>query len=432
MGKDMAKDKKAEKVAAALRPILEHDEWAIDKFKPYARNPRENDEQVQRMVGAIREFGFRIPVVALSDGTVVDGHLRLKAAQVLGMATVPVVLADDLDPAHVKAFRILANQSANWAAWNEDFLKLELEDIDAMGLDLELTGLDESFIESLLQDTDKEGNTDPDDVPDTGSSAPVSQPGDVWQCGQHRVMCGDSTDKAALAILMDGRQASLLFTDPPYGVDTAGGRQQLAKKSGRKKISNDALRGEDLRAFILDVLRNVPLKDGAHFYVCYDHETQAEFCQAVRDMGWTMKNTIVWNKNGFGLNGHKGYRPKYELIAFGYVGGGFMWYGDNAQGDVWDFPRPRKRPGNHPTPKPVALVCKALRNSSQVTDIVVDVFGGSGSTLVACEKTGRICYTIELEPEYVDTIVLRWQQFTGQQAVRAGDGVLFDDLAGQA
>lgn len=234
---------------------------------------------------------------------------------------------------------------------------------------------------------------------------------------KHKVMCGDSTRAEDMKKLMGEEDADMVFTDPPYGVSAVGGRTQTAKKNGMIKIAGDDLRYKELEQFIFDSLSLVPLKYGGSFYVCYAQNTQHEFTGALRKIGWQQRNTIIWNKNNFGLS-PKGYRPKYELIAFGSAGDDYKWHGDNAQADVWDIPRPTERPGNHPTPKPVELIERALVNSSHHGAIVLDPFGGSGSTLMACERLGRAARLMELDAKYVDVIIKRWETYTGKLATR--------------
>lgn len=247
---------------------------------------------------------------------------------------------------------------------------------------------------------------------------PKTKPGDVYQLGHHRLMCGDSSKPEDVSKLVAGAVIDLLFTDPPYGVSAGGARTQTIQELGIQPIENDDLRGETLERFLLDCLRNAPLRPCGSFYICYDQKTQLEFCKVIRELGWAHRNTIVWNKNFFGLSGHKGYRPKYELLAFGFAGDDYEWHGDNSQADVWDIARAQDRPGNHPTPKPVALAERAIQNSTASGANVLDLFAGVGSTLIACEATSRKCFAMELQPAYCDVIVERWEKLTGQTAMR--------------
>jgi DNA modification methylase len=265
-----------------------------------------------------------------------------------------------------------------------------------------------------VEEGNGQGNADPEAVPEPPKEARTKR-GDLYRLGDHYLICGDATNEADLDRLCNGEVIDLVFTDPPYGVSATGGRRQM----GLKPILNDDLRGNELAGFIVEALANCNrvLKAGGSAYVCYDQKTQVEFGTAIRTIPWKQRSTIVWNKNLFGLSG-KGYRPKFELIAFCHSGDGYDWFGDQAQADVWDIARPnaQDRPGNHPTPKPVDLVERALVNSSQERMLVLDVFAGSGSTLIACEKTGRFGRAIELDPVYCDVIVERWEKFTGRKA----------------
>jgi DNA modification methylase len=409
---------------------LTFETWPIERCIEYARNPRKNDHAVDKVAAAIREFGFRVPICAKSDGTVVDGHLRLKAAKKLGLKEVPVVLADDMSEAQIKAFRLSVNKVAELADWDNELLALEFIELEDMGFDLSLTGFEADEIGALFPKEAKEGLTDDDAVPEV-PAVPVAVEGDVWLLGRHRLMCGDSTSIDAVERLMDGRKADMVFTDPPYGVSANGGRSDTVKKQGIKAIANDNLRGDQLEQFIVDALSIVPLRENGSFYVCYDQKTQHEFTGALRSIGWKQRATIIWNKNVFGLSGFKGYRPKFELIAFGHTGDDYTWSGDNSQADVWDIPRPSERIGGHPTPKPIDLVERAINNSSKKGETVADLFGGSGSTLIACEKTARDCRMMELDPKYCDVIIKRWQDFTGQQATLEATGQTFAELSAE-
>ena len=247
---------------------------------------------------------------------------------------------------------------------------------------------------------------------------PKAKLGDIYQLGRHRLMCGDSTSLTDVNKLMNGDKADMVFTDPPYGVCATGGRTQTKQKLQMKDIENDDLQGNDLTQFLSDFISVMAYKEGASLYICYPWATQEEFTKAIKQNGLNIKNCIIWDKKVFGLNGHKGYRPQYEMIYF-CCKDDFSWYGDKAQSNIWQISREIKRAeqGNHPTPKPIELIAKALKNSSKKDDIVLDVFGGSGSTLIACEQLGRNCFMMELDPKYIDVIIDRWEKFTGEKAV---------------
>lgn len=400
---------------------LTFETWPIERLTEYARNPRKNDHAVDKIAAAIKEFGFRVPVVAKSDGLVVDGHLRLKAAKKLGMAEVPVILADDMTEAQIKAFRISVNRMAEFAEWDNDLLALEFAELTDIGFDLDLTGFTADEIDALTPVQVEEGLTDEDAVPDVPAD-PVTRFGDVWVLGSHRLMCGDSTSIDAFDSLMAGQHADMIFTDPPYGMSYDGGRGK--KQFGM--IKNDDAQGADLIALVRDALATAKAscKEGASAYVCFPWRTYAEFENAMQSCGMDINSCIVWDKKSVGL-GHQDYRPQHEFIFYSKGG---KFYGDRAQSDVWYMSRGNTGAYVHPTQKPVELVEKAINNSSKKGDLVVDCFGGSGSTLIACEKIGRHARLMELDPKYCDVIVKRWQDFTGKIATHAETGEPFAEV----
>lgn len=407
---------------------IELHHWPVGKLIPYGRNPRKNDHVIEQMAGAIQEFGFRIPIIAKSTGEVVDGHLRLKAALHLGLETVPVVLADDLTPMQIKAFRILANRSATWADWDEDLLRLELEELQLDDFDLSLTGFDDEEIAELLagEETTTEGNTDEDSAPEVPVT-PVSKPGDVWVMGPHRLLCGDSTEAANYDTLLGNERAAMIFQDPPYNVDYANTAKDKLRGTNRP-ILNDNL-GEGFQDFLLAAFKPALARCNGAVYVAMSSSELDTLQSAFRAAGGKWSTFIIWAKNTFTL-GRSDYQRQYEPILYGWPEGATRhWCGDRDQGDVWHFNKPRVN-DLHPTMKPVELVERAIRNSSRPGDVVLDPFGGSGTTLIAAEKSGRQARLIELDPKYVDVIVRRWQEYAGAQAVREADGVKFDDLVG--
>jgi DNA modification methylase len=650
---------------------LEH--WPTSRLTPYARNPRKNDHVVDQMAAAITEFGFRIPIIARSTGDVVDGHLRLKAALRLGLETVPVILADDLTPMQIKAFRILANRSATWADWDDDLLRLELEELQLDDFDIALTGFDDDELLEIMagEETTTEGHTDEDAAPEVPVT-PVSKPGDVWIMGPHRLLCGDSTDAASYTLLMAGEKAHMVVTDPPYGVNYANSAKDKLRGTHRP-ILNDNL-GEDFEPFLKAALTPMIAHCQGAIYIAMSSSELDTLQSAFRAAGGKWSTFIIWAKNTFTL-GRSDYQRQYEPILYGWPEGASRhWCGDRDQGDVWHFNKPQKNDlhpclcpgsevltengwrsieslivgdrvlaadgmfravefvskhftetsvfrlsvmsvdyavdatGNHPflvlrdgslawieashiiegdeicspakamsetgtavdsewnttscgnetsalsrtgiasitsttisrtitfqtcnlsptlstsgftpvascamafggspampaehlnrsfpntgistqeaiptdgaadpamsvksysfvlrsvsaiekisysglvwnlsvkdsptfqtrigmshnTMKPVELVERAIRNSSRPGDVVLDPFGGSGTTLIAAEKSGRQARLIELDPKYVDTIVRRWQDYAGAQALREADRVKFDDLVGTA
>lgn len=402
-------------------PELTLQHWPIDRLVEYARNPRKNDEAVDRMCGAIREFGFRIPIVARSDGAVVDGHLRLKAARKLGLTEVPVVLADELTEAQIKAFRLLANRSATWAEWDEELLRLELSELEQQGFDLDLTGFDLDEIERFLEPPES-GSEEEEQIPEPAAE-PISRPGDLWICGEHRVLCGDATVLADVEKVLDGELADMCFCDPPYGVNYANSAKDKLRGKNRP-ILNDNL-GEGFGPFLYDACVNILTVTKGAVYICMSSSELDTLQKAFRDAGGRWSTFIVWAKNTFTL-GRSDYQRQYEPMLYGWKeGADHYWCGARDQGDVWFFDKPTKN-DLHPTMKPVALVERAIRNSSKTRDIVLDPFGGSGTTMIAAERAGRRARLIELDPKYVDVIVQRWQNETGGRAKLAATGQPFD------
>jgi len=405
--------------------------WKLDKLVPYARNPRKNDDVVEKMCGAIREFGFRVPIVAKSDGTIVDGHLRFKAACQLALDTVPVVLADDLTETQIKAFRLLANQSANWAEWDEDLLKLEMHELQEMDFDLDMTGFDLDDIERLLEPDPQDGLVDDDASPEIDNEKePISEAGNVWVMGDHRLICGDSTSADVIEKLMAGSLADMVFTDPPYNVNYGQTmKDSLRGKEGHKnyagsqpgrKIMNDNL-GDDFYEFLLSVCQNMIKVCKGALYICMSSSELHSLHKAFTEAGGHWSTFIIWSKNHFTM-GKADYQRQYEPILYGWPEGQkHYWCGDRNQSDVWNIKRPQVN-DIHPTMKPVELVQKAVENNSKSRDIILDPFGGSGSTMIACEKTGRSARLVELDPKYCDVIVKRWEEYTGKKAVQEKTG----------
>ncbi|WKB50794.1 DNA modification methylase [Eleftheria terrae] len=411
------------------RPLqLEH--WPTSKLIAYARNPRKNDHAVDQMAAVIAEFGFRLPVVVRSTGELVDGHLRLKAAIKLGLEAIPVVLADELTDTQIRAFRLLANRSATWAEWDDDLLQLELAALNEADFDLSLTGFDADELADILSgvEVEQDGQTDDDAVPEP-EARPISQVGDVWLMGKHRLVCGDATTVAAYQLLLGDGQVDMVFTDPPFNV-AYGDSAMFRKRGTSRPILNDAL-GAGFQQFLADALAlMVPRCRGAMYIAMSSSELDA-LQAAFRDAGGHWSTFIIWAKNRFSL-GTADYQRQFEPILYGWPKGVKRhWCGDRDQSDVWQIDR-RAKNDLHPTMKPVELVERAIRNSSRPGDIVLDPFAGSGTTLIAAEKVGRIARLMELDPKYADTIVRRWQDWTGKSAVREHDGVAFNEVAGTA
>ena len=406
-------------------PTLEIHYRPTESLIAYSRNPRKNDHAVKQMAGVIREFGFRIPIIAMSTGDVVDGHLRLKAAQHLGLETVPVLLADDLTPSQIKAFRLLANRSATWADWDDELLGLELAELQDAGFNLELTGFTEDEWDALIAgDESTEGLTDDDAVPEVTDNA-VTQPGDVWLLGEHKVICGDATKAEDYKALLGDELADMTVTDPPYNVNYANTAKDKMRGTNRP-ILNDNM-GDGFAGFLLLACQNILAVTKGAVYIAMSSSELDTLQSAFRAAGGKWSTFVIWAKNTFTM-GRADYQRQYEPILYGWKDGAqHYWCGARDQGDVWQIKKPHKN-DLHPTMKPVELMERAVRNSSKTRDIVLDPFGGSGTTLIACEKSGRRARLMELDPKYVDVICKRFELFSGKQAKRASDGATFCEL----
>ena len=393
------------------------EQWPTAKLVPYARNARTHSEvQVAQIAASIVEFGFTNPILAGSDGVIVAGHGRLAAAQKLGLAVVPVVVLDHLTPTQRRALVIADNRIAENAAWDDDLLRVELEALQDEGFDLDLTGFDADALAELLAGDEpvNEGQSDEDAVPEI-SETPVSRPGDVWQLGPHRLLCGDATVAASYAALLAGEAVDMVFTDPPYNVNYANSAKDKLRGKDRA-ILNDNL-GDGFHDFLLAALTPMVAHCRGALYVAMSSSELDTLQSAFRAAGGKWSTFIIWAKNTFTL-GRADYQRQYEPILYGWPEGAQRhWCGDRDQGDVWAIKKPQKN-DLHPTMKPVELVERAIRNSSRPGNVVLDPFGGSGTTLIAAEKSGRVARLIELDPKYVDVIVRRWEDFTGQTAVR--------------
>ncbi|MBT3494529.1 MAG: site-specific DNA-methyltransferase [Rhodospirillaceae bacterium] len=400
----------------------------VDRLIPYARNARTHaDDQVAQIAGSIAEFGFVNPILVGNDDVIIAGHGRLLAAQKLGMADVPVIRLEHLSEIQRRALVIADNKIAENAAWDEELLRLELEELQAEDFDLDITGFDLDEIDRLLQGADPEGTglTDDDEVPEAPEEA-ITKLGDLWILGQHRLLCGDATVLADVEKVLDGGLADLCFTDPPYNVDY--GNKAKDKLSGKdRRILNDNL-GDGFEAFLYDSCVNILTMTKGGVYMCMSSSELHTLQAAFKAAGGHWSTFVIWAKNTFTL-GRADYQRQYEPILYGWKEGtDHFWCGARDQGDVWFVDKPRKN-DLHPTMKPVALVERAIRNSSKSRDIVLDPFGGSGTTLIACEKTGRSARLLELDPRYVDVIVGRWQEFSGQVATLENDGRVFEAVA---
>ncbi|MCK5445217.1 MAG: ParB N-terminal domain-containing protein [Rhodospirillaceae bacterium] len=395
-------------------------ESPVGDLIPYASNSRtHSDEQVAQIAASIKEFGFNNPILLDGDKGIIAGHGRILAARKLGLDKVPTIELAHLSENQRKACIIADNKLAENSGWDMDFLNLEMKSLDNEGFDLSLLGFDETELTSIFA-TETEGLTDPDEIPDLPDT-PVSKLGDVWLLGEHRLMCGDSTDATAVAALLAADKADMVFTDPPYGMSYGGGR---SKAHG--EILGDELKGHDLVQLVSGAvsLAKANAKSGAAFYICFPWRTYAEFLAALCLNGMEPSACIVWDKKSIGL-GRSNYRPQHEFIF--YVKGD-VWHGDRAQSDVWYMSRGATGDYVHPTQKPVELIGIALGNSSKNGDLVLDLFGGSGTTLIAAQQNGRKSCLMELDPKYADVIIKRWQNFTGKQAKLEGTEEFFPSI----
>jgi DNA modification methylase len=393
--------------------------YPLERLLPYARNARTHaDEQISQIAGSIAEFGFVNPILIGEDNVIIAGHGRLMAAQRLGLKTVPVIMLAHLSETQRRALVIADNKIAENAGWDEEMLRLELQALNDADFDLNITGFNFEDLERLLngEQAENQGLTDDDVAPEIQEN-PISQPGDLWLLGDHRVLCGSATVLTDVERVMDGNLADMVFTDPPYNVDYGNtAKDKIRKKAGRT-ILNDNL-GEEFEQFLYDACVNLLLVCKGAVYVCMSSSELDTLQSAFRKAGGKWSTFVIWAKNTFTL-GRSDYQRQYEPILYGWKEGAeHFWCGARDQGDVWFFNKPQKN-DLHPTMKPVELVERAVRNSSKTRDIVLDPFGGSGSTLIACEKTGRQARLIELDPRYVDVIVKRWQDFTGGVALHA-------------
>jgi site-specific DNA-methyltransferase (adenine-specific) len=383
----------------------------IADVKPYERNPRINDGAVEAVAESIKEFGWQAPIVVDENNVIVCGHTRLKAAERLGLDTVPVHVATGLTPEQIQAYRIADNKTGEIAEWDYDLLPLELADLQMADFDLSLLGFNAAELDSLLngENTVADGETDPDAIPEVPEES-VSRSGEIYQLGEHVMMCGDSTNPDDVAKLMDGKHADMVFTDPPYGVSYKG----TNNPNGREWeiIENDDLRGDKLSDFLLEAFRNLEahLKEKGAFYVWFATSNHIQFETALREAGLKPKQEIIWNKGM--ILGHSDYHWAHEPVFYGCrEDENCQWLGDRCQTTVWDIKRDHSGDYVHPTQKPTTLAQKALFNSSKPGETILDLFGGSGSTLIGCEQTNRKCRMMEFDPKYADVIRRRWAEF---------------------
>jgi len=405
--------------------------WPADKVErrsigsiiPYARNSRtHSDEQVAQIAASINEWGFTNPILIDIDGEIIAGHGRLLAAQKLGLKEVPCITAVGWSDAQKKAYVIADNKLALNAGWDNDMLAVEFGELKELDFNLDLIGFDPDELASILKEPETEGLTDEDAVPEV-PEVPVTIEGDVWLLGRHRLMCGDSTSIDAVEKLMDGAKADMVFTDPPYNIDYGNIKHPKFKI---RSIENDNMSGSDFADFCAGFAASIKAFCEGCIYVFGPPGADGRIMFTELDKMFHCSTTVVWNKDQFTLGRGK-YQNKYEPCWFGWNKTGASFIDDRKLTNVWDFKRPKKS-DLHPTMKPVELVENAIGHASNVGGLVMDLFGGSGTTAIACEKTARDCRMMELDPKYCDVIIKRWQEFTGKSAVNEQSEQTFAEM----
>jgi len=390
----------------------------VDTLIPYARNAKQHsDAQVAQIAASIREFGWGAPILIDGQNNVIAGHGRLLAARKLGMTEVPVIPLEHLSDTQRRALILADNKIGENASWENELLGVELSELQEAGFDLGLTGFSPEEWDALIagEEDTNDGLTDEDAVPEAPAE-PISQAGDIWILGEHKVICGDATKLEHYKALLGDELVDMTFTDPPYNVNYANTAKDKLRGKNRP-ILNDNL-GDGFGGFLMEACHNILTHTKGAVYIAMSSSELDTLQAAFRAAGGRWSTFIIWAKNTFTL-GRSDYQRQYEPILYGWREGiDHFWCGARDQGDVWQIKKPAKN-DLHPTMKPVELVERAVRNSSKTKDLVLDPFGGSGSTLIACEKTGRRARLIELDPKYVDVIVKRWEEFTGQKAVKA-------------
>ena len=418
---------------------MKEKQWAADAVErrsvkdlvPYDRNPRVHpQEQIDQLANSIEEWGWTFPILIDENNNVLSGHGRLLAAKKLGIDEVPCLVSVGWSQSQKTAYIIADNKIAEQSRWDDDLLKSLMSDVgDGLtfddSFDLDLLGFDKDELNEFLLE-DRQGLTDADQVPEAPET-PITRGGDVWVLGNHRLMCGDSTKMDEVERLMDGQKADMVFTDPPYNADykSLGSNELL-----RQGIKNDSMSDDRFESFISDFLRVKfeHTKQGASYYICCNwKDSYPRFYNNLTETGVNVSSCIVWNKGSGGM-GWQDYRYQYEFIIYAFKqDAAHSWYGDRTQTDIWSVNREARQNYIHPTQKPVEIIEKALKNSSKSKHLVLDLFGGSGSTLIACEKTNRNAYLMELDPKYCDVIIKRWQEFTGENAILESTGKMYGD-----
>lgn len=386
--------------------------WPIDKLKPYPKNPRKiSDNAINKVMGSLREFGFRQPIVVDKEGVIIVGHTRWMAAKKLGLAEVPVHVAQDMTPEQIAQYRIADNKLGELTTWDDDLLIQELKSMREHDIDLEVLGFKMSELEKMLGAKGTTGLTDADDLPDEPKECSVRM-GDIWKLGDHKLMCGDSTKAETYKMLMGDERATMMFTDPPWNVAIG---QNPVESRHRETLENDDLSDVDFEKFLdAFIEQSAPYVDG-DIYVVLASRTMHWLSGAMYRRGFHHSGTIIWVKDRFVLT-RCNYQTRFEPIWYGWSKKKKSSFcGRRDLDDVWEVPRPQKS-DEHPTMKPVELMVRAVMNSSKPGDLVLEPFSGSGATIISCEQTGRRCYAVDLSPTFTEVGVRRWEKFTGRKA----------------
>lgn len=399
---------------------------SIDKLVPYVNNARTHSaEQIMKLRSSLREFGFVNPIIIDSDFNVIAGHGRLMAAKEEGINEVPCVFADFLTDAQKKAYILADNRMAMDAGWDEELLKIEMEELQNLGYDLGYTGFDEKELADLFGIDDKEVKDDDFDLTAALEKASFVERGDVWFVGKHKLMCGDATSSEDVAKLMEDKKANLILTDPPYNV--------AFKSSDGLTIQNDSMKNNDFYEFLFSSFKNMAehLENGGAAYIFHADTEGLNFRKAFIDAGFHLAGCCIWVKDSLVL-GRSDYQWQHEPVLYGFMQNGkHPWYSDRKQTTIWNFDKPKKN-SNHPTSKPLDLLAYPINNSTQANAIVIDTFGGSGSTLMACEQMNRICYTMELDEKYASVILRRYVEDTNDSenvyVIRNGEKIPYSSL----
>ena len=393
----------------------------VSELIPYINNSRtHSEEQITQIVSSIKEFGFTNPILIDNDNSIIAGHGRLQAVKRLGLEEVPCILISGLTKTQIKALIIADNQLALNAGWDLEKLSVEIEGLEDDKFDISLLGFDDKFLNSLQDE--KKGLTEDDAIPDLKDTA-KSKLGDIWILGDHKLMCGDSTNTEDVTKLFKEQKADLYLTDPPYNVNYEG------KTKDKLKIKNDKQDNETFQLFLTDAFTNAfnCMKLGASFYIWHSDSEGLYFRLALTNSNFKLRQTLIWAKNSM-VMGRQDYHWQHEPCLYGWKdGSSHSWYSDRKQTTLLNFDRPTASK-LHPTMKPVELISYLVNNSSKQGDIIFDSFLGSGTTIIACEKLQRVCFGLEYDPKYCDVIIQRWQQFTGKEAIHEQSGKTYNSI----